>query len=945
MKSMKNIFKTVAAFAAVVLAGCTTDFNEEITAPQGGKTTVTIGLPESRTTLGELEDGKRKVYWTNGDMIVINNVTSAPTQISEKYASVASFTFDETLTYPYSVFYPAELWKNHSTMTLPAEQAYTAGSFAEDSAPMACYAEEGTPTLHHLAAVVRLSVKASAEEGADFHNINRIEFRGNNGEQVSGDFTIDYATTTLTGVSSAEEDKVVKASYRKSLGEGVVDFFVVVPAREYADGFTVRVIDELGHYMDLKSGAVTLAKGEIKAMPEFTFAPTGTLVNVEISSAAELVAFAKAYNAGDFWEVEPFVVNITSDLVFDDDTNAAWEPIGNVFGADNKLGLEENTTNYFHGKLYGNGHSIKNWKSGKPLFDFTGGSSLIDGLTIDASCTLNADPNVENFGAFVGYHRGDITNCHNNANITATGTWSGNSRIGGFVGRSVVGSIKNSTMNGNITLDANYLAGNAAYIGGLIGGNTNADGAIKDSEMTGNITFNGSSAIDDGSLFIGGIAGFMRGDCTNCTTGKEDAATTIEDPATTITVTPAVKKFGAAYVGGVAGQMDVAASANGSKNYANISFYITTTDYSTTGIAVGGIVGNTWANLDNVTNYGNVLVRPNEADLICHHVWLGGIAGLSGASKNVDAVKISNAINNGEVLFVGHKNDGVDGNTADVHYWLCTGGILGYDLKQTTTTVESCTNNAVVGVSFKAKCNGRGSAVGGIVGLLYLKGSKISSCTNNGYILNHNFNNTEKAAVTSGGGALAGGIVGYAAGNADASLIIENSTNNCVNGPESTETAVFAYDKTYGLYAQRGVVGGLAGYATYTNITGCSSTSRMHLTQDGYIGGLIGWGANATVSGCTVLNGEINTNHNNTNASGGLAGIVTASTISNNTFNSTVSGNATTAHGVLVGNADAATTISGNKVKGTYYGAAITLSSVMVGTGTPAISGTELLTE
>ncbi|MBQ5930392.1 MAG: alpha-mannosidase, partial [Clostridia bacterium] len=41
----------------------------------------------------------------------------------------------------------------------------------------------------------------------------------------------------------------------------------------------------------------------------------------------------------------------------------------------------------------------------------------------------------------------------------------------------------------------------------------------------------------------------------------------------------------------------------------------------------------------------------------------------------------------------------------------------------------------------------------------------------------------------------------------------------------------------------------------------------------------------------------------------------------------TISGTATTAHGVLAGNADAATTISNNKIKGTYYGAAITLSS------------------
>lgn len=929
---MKNIFKTVAAFAAVVLAGCTTDFNEEIAAPQGGKTTVTIGLPESRTTLGELVEGKRKVYWTDGDMIVINGVTSAPTEINEENAGVATFEFDAVLTHPYSVFYPAELWKNNSTITLPAVQTYTAGSFAEDSAPMACYTEGAAPTLHHLAAVVRLSVKNSAEEGADNHNINRIEFRGNNGEQVSGDFSIDYATTALTGASTAEADKVVAASYRRNLGEGVVDFFVVVPAREYANGFTVRVIDELGHYMDLKSGAVTLAKGEIKAMPEFAFAPTGTLVNVEIGSAAELVAFAKAYNAGDFFGIEPFVINITKDIVFDDDTNDAWEPIGNIFGADNKLGLAENTTNYFHGKLYGNGHSIKNWKSGKPLFDYTGQGSLIEGLTIDSSCTL-AVATIENYGTFVGYHRGDIINCHNNANITATGTWSGNSRIGGFVGRSVVGLIENSSMNGNITLDANYLASNA-YVGGLIGGNTNAEGSVKNSKMTGNITFNGGVASASGIYFIGGIAGFMRGACTNCTTGQEGVASTIN-------VTPAAKNFGSANVGGVVGQMDVDATINGSKNYANVTFGIPNATYGNTGIAVGGIVGCSYNDVNGVENHGNVYVTP-VANTTVHHLWLGGVIGLSG--KSGETVKISNAVNNGEVLFAGNANQAAaDG--LGIHQWITVGGILGYDLKDATTTIDTCTNNGLVGVTFKAKQDNRSTFTGGIAGMLYFTASKMVSCTNNGAIFNHNYNNTNKAKA-SNGGAVAGGLVGYAVGSTSATVTIENCTNNCTTSPTSTANTSYGNPSAnYGLYGLRGVNGSLVGYAQYASISGCSSTTNLYQHQSGYVGGLAGWMDSTTINDCDITNSVLHFNTANTVASGGFVGLVTKSTISNNTFNSTISGTATTAHGVLAGNADAATTISNNKIKGTYYGAAITLSSAMVGTGTPTISGTELLTE
>ena len=937
---MKNIFKTVAALAAVVLAGCTTDFNDEIIAPQGGKTTVTVGLPESRTSLGELVDGTRKVYWSNGDMIVINGVTSAPTTIAEDNAGVATFEFDGVLNRPYSVFYPAELWKNNSTITLPAVQAYKSGSFAEDLAPMACYAaEDAALQLHHLAAVVRLQVKLAAEN-ADAHKINRIEFRGNNNEQISGDFTLDYAAATLTSASTAEADKAVKVSFGKALAAEATDFFVVVPAGEYSKGFTIRVVDNNGHYMEKSTGAISLAKGEIKAMPEFEFVPTHTTADVEIATAAQLVAFAKAYNAGDYWNVQPFIVHLTADIVFDDDTNAAWEPIGNIFTADNKLGLDANTTNYFHGNFQGNGFAIKNWKSGQPLFDFTGSGSLIEGVVIDSSCTLAVDcSKLENYGTFVGYHRGDILNCQNNANITATGTAVGNTRIGGFVGRSVVGSVVGCSMNGDITADANLLSNGGVYLGGIIGGNTNAEGYVKNSHMTGNITFNGGVAKNTGSYFIGGIAGFMRGACTGCTTTKADATTAI-------TVTPAAKDFASAYVGGMVGQVDTAGSVKDCTNSANITFNIPNATYGTTGISVAGIVGNMTANIDNVTNNGNVYVTPTENSL-CHHVWVGGVVGLAGLSS-VTEMKISNATNNGEVLFVGYNTSAASEELQ--HYWIAVGGILGYDLKETANTIESCTNNGLVGASFKNKLNGRATSIGGIAGMLYYTASKMKSCTNNGYIFNQNFNNTNVAKLPAGGGALAGGLVGYAAGSTseaggDVYVTIEDCHNNCVAAPTSIAGALHATPTAnIGVYSQRGIAGGLVGYACYANITKCTCATKISQTQNGYVGGLVAWTNVATVSECKMIGGEINIGNANTVAAGGLVGIAQTGTITNNTFNSVVSGSKCTAVGVLVGNADAATKTTDNKVKGTFFDEAITLSTAMVGTGTAA-TGTELYTE
>ena len=147
---MRKIFRTVAALAVVMFAGCTQDLDNEVVAPVGG-TTVTVGLEDSRTYLGDLVDGTRKVFWSSDDKIAVNGVASTTIERTEDHTS-ANFTFNGELAYPYSILYPAEAYKDASTITL-----------ATNDIPMAGYlASEGSAVLHHLAAVVRLQVKLPA---------------------------------------------------------------------------------------------------------------------------------------------------------------------------------------------------------------------------------------------------------------------------------------------------------------------------------------------------------------------------------------------------------------------------------------------------------------------------------------------------------------------------------------------------------------------------------------------------------------------------------------------------------------------------------------------------------------------------------------------------------------------------------------------------------------
>ena len=116
---MKKIFRSVAALAVVMFAGCTNDIDNEVNAPVvGGETTVTVGIADTKTYLGDLVDGARKVFWSSNDKIAVNGVASTAIERTEDHTS-ANFTFDGELAYPYSILYPAEAYKDASTVTLP----------------------------------------------------------------------------------------------------------------------------------------------------------------------------------------------------------------------------------------------------------------------------------------------------------------------------------------------------------------------------------------------------------------------------------------------------------------------------------------------------------------------------------------------------------------------------------------------------------------------------------------------------------------------------------------------------------------------------------------------------------------------------------------------------------------------------------------------------------
>ena len=972
-KSMKKIFRSIAALAVVMFAGCTNDLTDEVVVPVGGKTTVEIGFEDSRTYLGELVDGARKVYWSNGDQVNINGVTSSAVELNETKTH-ATFTFEQELVYPYSIFYPAEMYKDGATITLPATQGAATGSFASDTAPMAVVAVEGEPmVLKHLAAVVRLQLKGV--EAHNGHKINKVEFRGNNGEQVSGEFAIDYSAVELTPASAAEADKVVSTSVGKFLStEATTDVFIVVPAQQYTAGFSVRIIDEAGHYMDVKSAATTLEKGQILAMPVLEFVPTGTIIGVEIKSAADLVAFAKAYNAGEYAEVKPLVVTLKNDIEFDDQTNAAWTSIGTA--AYDAEGAEDlRFVGYFDGK----GFSIKNWHStNKPLFAMANNSTIKD-LTIDSTSSMTFSLNIikeSHYGVIVGdIFSTRLENCTNNApvvldNCLAEGL-AVRLDIGGIVGRTneecnVVGCINNGTIESKNTCNfgltaANAIPGATVYIGGIVG---YSRCELMNCSNTGDITSNYNARTKS----TAGIAGRVTSTAEtiyNCTNSGNIIDNSLRKPAAPINLNDYNRTI---YVGGVVG-IQASLAVEKCSNSGNITINSNVKEPFIGGVI--GLVNTDTTNLSNLTNTGTLTSTSST-----RYLQMGGVIG------KCKVYDLSNIVNEGALSVTTVENDTnitttldlggiigrletanagtIDGtssynivNKAQVQYqWVSTneyaylsvGGVIG--TLSAPATIKNVKNEGYVALISNSSTNkNQTSYCGGIVGVSSVAGTTLDGCVNANMVFSQErgtlLPDETSLPLTASQGYFCGGIVAYMMGDAEN----KSTISNCQNIPPYV--AVTA--SSAALRANRGYIGGIAAYARYTNISNCNSTATMMgVNTNIRLGGIAGYLYGSHIDNCSVVSDNL-CSWNNTRIGGIASGVNAESSVKNSTFKGNITMDATKdISGMAVAYTLAGAVIENCGVAGSIYGETVTadnFSGLLVGDANTTPTGCYYLAE
>ena len=292
---MRSLFRYIpAALAALCLmAGC----EREIAGAGENSTVLSISLaPDAKTYMGAADgQGNHKIYWSNGDRLALNGVASNALSGLSEQTSTAHFVFDGVHNYPFCLLYPASFYKNATTVTLPATQDYAAESFATGTNPMAAYmAGAGEQvSMAHLCATLHLKIKKDAS--VDAGSLATVSFSGKAGEQVCGDFTIDYENHTLTPAGSGS---TVTMNVNQTLStENDLNLYLVLPAQSYASGFSVTFTDNAGRTMTKsKSTSISFAAGTLTSMPALTFVPDPVNAGAGIDDIEEEVLAPDVYN-------------------------------------------------------------------------------------------------------------------------------------------------------------------------------------------------------------------------------------------------------------------------------------------------------------------------------------------------------------------------------------------------------------------------------------------------------------------------------------------------------------------------------------------------------------------------------------------------------------------------------------------------------------------------
>ena len=748
---MKNLMKILIAVVAGAFAlSCVTDTTEELGVKvegQGGVQEVAISLEQSRTQLGEKADGIYPLYWSEGDAIAINGVASNP--LAAGGAANALFSFNQEVTRPYCVVYPATEGVGEGTIfpvTFAATQPYVEGTFASGVAPMYGYAAalaegeaESAVQLNHLTGIIRLAIAGNGEK---ITNISVTTEKG----KISGPFTIDCSNGTLTPSAEASNTVTVTFGDGLVLGAEATPIYIAVPAGSYGT-FTITVESEAHGKMTLKfnSDAKPIAVGVVREFEAINFEANGSESEwFEIYNSADMLTFAKSA-AECTWVGVKLMASV-------DMSEVDWTPIegytkifdGNRDAGHKIIGL--------NAPLFGTtSATIKNLnlnvnietESGE-YYDSTTAILSLGGLARIATgpisdCTVSglvywnkkaANSNTYIFvGGVVGYAKegASFTNVKNEANVTTTKAnnttfLGGITAMVGVSGGTTLTTFTNCENSGNITVEEkNYstATNRNSYIGGLVG-STYIDITFTDCKNSGAVTHNNAYTKN---AYVGGLFGSQFA-------VKNISFINCENTGAIYSNTPCREN---AFIGGIFGFLKVlnTSTFNNLKNSGTITIEGNVVNRD---INAGGICGDLTNNNEDVAMtvsnwYNSGIVNMNAGGNYKYDydqkaggytLYLGGTFG------NATRVNLDNIDNAGDVIY---GKDATFCTTPSGNPNICIGCIGG---QRVTGFVQNCDNSGTL--YLRASNPKYHHHIGGLFGQLNAYAAEVKNCTNSGNI-------------------------------------------------------------------------------------------------------------------------------------------------------------------------------------------------------------------
>ena len=267
-RDMKKYILFALALAAL---SCTREAAQDEPVVPQKEVTVSAVLPDTRTALGDPEGNSYPNYWSEGDVIAVNGVSSQP--LGQEYAGASSASFVLVgIEAPYKAVYPASAvssWSDSgAAVVIPSSQSWQSGTY--DPAAFLMTGSSSGSTIAFSPEVALFKVVPNAAAGVKIASV-KITALGSD-VKLSGTFTAGFSG--LTPAQGAAEWVSVSSSEGVPAGEPII--LAIAPADLTADGLSIEITDTDGGRMTRTAvptkayAAGKMYKTEIDYVPDST---------------------------------------------------------------------------------------------------------------------------------------------------------------------------------------------------------------------------------------------------------------------------------------------------------------------------------------------------------------------------------------------------------------------------------------------------------------------------------------------------------------------------------------------------------------------------------------------------------------------------------------------------------------------------------------------------